>query len=73
MSTLELEQIKQRVLQVRELIRTQEALLIAQPGNFAQRLALDSLRAHHDDLDQQANLLDAEMAHGLNDLRLVGN
>lgn len=69
----ELQQIKQRVKEVRSLILDREHTLRQNQDDFGGKLALASLRAHLEDLNRQALLLEAEEKRELIDFRLIGN
>lgn len=73
MSSTELQQIRQRMKDVRELIVDREHALRQHPGDFGGKLALSSLRSHMEDLNRQALLLEAGEARELIDFRLIGN
>lgn len=73
MSAIELEQVKQRVAEVRTLLHDREKALMQNPGDFSKELALSSLRSHLEDLNRQVILLEARESRELINFRLIGN
>lgn len=73
MSANELQNVKLRAQEVGGMIAERERSLNAAPDDFGSKLTLSSLRAHLDDLNRQAILLEAEEVRALVDLRLIGS
>jgi hypothetical protein len=73
MSATELQQVKQRVVEVRALLHDREEALRQNPNDFGKELALSSLRSHLEDLNRQVILLEAQETRELINFRLIGN
>jgi hypothetical protein len=73
MNADELQNIKQRAKEVSGMISERERRLDEKPNDLGIKLTLSSLRAHLNDLDRQALLMQAEEERALVDLRLIGN
>lgn len=73
MSAIELQQVKQRVAEVRALLHVREQALQQNPNDFSKELAVSSLRSHLEDLNRQVIILEAQESRELINFRLIGN